>query len=481
MGAALVERDKKKHLIINYVGVGSPSGPGMIAAPPEGGIDMGRSDQIDGRDLRHLFGLLASGVMVYRGQTSEALMHLRQLLTDEELQGELRWHLRDQYAMRWAALGYVDEALWLVLEDEAVANAREDRLAMLNALGTRVRLLEMLGATTRAVDEAKRYLEVRQHSKDHPTDIASALSMYAEMLLAADDVPLAKAQIAKLEATCVDACKEELLPYLSQIYGSVPPGSSELRATLFERIQQLGAQQTDSSMRAQLFVLQGFSAMESQDYTQALVAFLEAERIYGDLQSTPGLARTKYYAYLAQLGMKEPLRAYETATEVIALAQELRDYSLASRVYDQLSAIYLSLDMEQAPGTYIKLASRLLTSVYEAQVAVGDLAQSCETLFSIGTLFFRLGAFDDATIVLQKAVVYGIRATRFDIAAMSHLTLGLMARARGDMEGFRDELTRAQTMAELAQSPAIFEAIDRALAPAPQEPEEAPPVDTQLL
>ncbi len=483
LGAALLERGKKKkqHLVINYTGIGPSAGPGMIAAPPEDGMDMGRSDKIEGKHLRQIFGTLMSGVLVYRGQTSEALMHLRQMLGDKDLQGEMRWHLRDQYAMRWAALGYVDEALWLVLEDEAVGKAREDRLATLNALGTRVRLHEMLGATPLAVTEAKRYMEMREQGGDDAGSIASAISMYAEMLLAADEVDKARAQIAKLQTSCTEDCEKDLFSYLAGIYWSVPAGMPELQDRILQTMIDIQKRQKAPSHAGNLMIYQGLTSMRDGDFAQAQLAFLEAERLFGELKFTPSVTRAKYFIFLAQLRMEDPIKAYETSGEIIALAQELRDYQTAARTYDQMVNIYFSLNMEQAPGAYIKLASRVLNAVYDAQVASGDLGKSSETLFTIGTLFFRLRALDDASIVLQKAVVYAIRSTRFDIAAMSHLTLAMIARARGNMESFNEEIARAQTMAEISGDANVLEAIDRALAPPPQEPQEAPPVDTQLL
>jgi hypothetical protein len=63
---------------------------------------------------------------------------------------------------------------------------------------------------------------------------------------------------------------------------------------------------------------------------------------------------------------------------------------------------------------------------------------------------------------------------------MSHLTLGLIARARGDAEGFRNEIQRAELMGRLSGNPVVLEAIQRALEPAPARPE-TPPDGSQVL
>ena len=484
-GAALVPSGKrnKEHLVINYTGIGPATGPGMIAAPPEGGMDMGRADSIEGKDLRQLFGTILSGVLVYRGQTSEALMHLRQMLADDDLQGAMRWHLRDQYAMRWGALGYLDEALWIVLEDEAVGKSRSDRLATLNALGTRVRLHDMLDASDLATSEAKRYLELRQQGADDPGAIASARAMYAEMLLNQNEVDQARTQIATMQTECVEDCAQDLFSLLAGIYWSVPPGTQDLQSRMLQTMTELHERFKNPAHAGNLMIYRGILSMQEKEFAQAQLAFIEAERIFSELQYKPSVMRAKYFSFLAQLGMEDPINAFETSTEIIAFAQELRDYESAAQTYNDLVNVYFSLDMEQAPGAYIKLASRMLNAVYDAQVASGNLGKSSETLFTIGTLFFRLQALEDASIVLQKAVVYSIRATRFDIAAMSHLTLAMIGRATGNMEMFESEIARAQSMAEISGDPAVIDAVNRALAPPPnqEEPQDTPSVDTQLL
>lgn len=478
VAGALIERDGREHLVINYTGIGPATGPGMVAAPPEFGIDMGRADKIGASELRHMCGLFTGAVFVYRGQTSEALMHLRQMLGDEKIQGELRWHLRDQYAMRWASLEHWSEALWLVLEDEEIATQRQDRQAVLNALGTRVRFYDELGLPDKALEQSARYLKMRQEDKAHPSAIMSAMGMHAEMLMSKGQITEAKSTLANLEKMCPDGCSGDLFAYISGVYWSVPQDNKALQDELLAKLESLAKKGDDAI--ASLRIYQGFHAMRDGQFEQALVAFLEAERLFDLKKSQPGVARAKYFAFLAQLGMKEPLKAYETASEALSLATDLRDYATAALIYDRLSSVYLSLDLNQAPGNYIRVASKILISVYESQVATGDLGKSSETLFTIGTLFFKLGSLDEATTVITKAVIYSIRATRFDIAAMSHLTLGLIARARGDAEGFRNEIQRAELMGRLSGNPVVLEAIQRALEPAPARPE-TPPDGSQVL
>ena len=231
VGGAIVERDGEDHLVINYTAIGPSSGPGMIAAPPEHGIDFGPVDDIDGAMLRRICGTLYSGVLINRGQTSEALMHLRQLLSDETLQGSARWHMRDQYAMRWGALGYVSEALWSVLEDEAIARARQDERAELNALGTRVRLYDLLDRPERAFEASDKYLtrqRARSGKGEAGAPLTSAVAMHAEMSMSVGKHDEAMALVDELRAMCPEGCEGDLYNMLSGVYWATPPAQTEM-------------------------------------------------------------------------------------------------------------------------------------------------------------------------------------------------------------------------------------------------------------
>lgn len=480
LGAALKEVDGELHLWINYTGVGGATGPGMVAAPPEGGIDLGPPAKLDGYKLRYVYGMIYSAMLVYRGQTSEAMVHLRQLLAHDGLVGPMRWHARDQYAMRWAALGFKEEALWLVLEDEAVARADKDLKAELNALGTRVRLYDMLKQPKAAEEQARRYLKLRLDHKQG--GVLSAQGMLAEMILSnKGDLAEVQQLIKQMSEQCPDGCQGDLFGLLSGIYWAFGEDQQGAQAELLEQLDELARQDepNSTSALATTWIYQGIEQMRAKEFEQAMIAFLEAERLFKQQNSRAGLARTQYFSFLCQMALKDPIKAYETATQLLESAQSQRDWQAAKSVYDRMAGIYAELDPEQAPEVYLRVVSRILTSVFEAQLAQGQMGRASETLFAIGNFFFRSGALKESQVVFQKSIVYAIRSTRFDVAALGHLTLGLIARAQGNQEDFRDELERAKRMAQIANDPQVDEAIKRALEP--QTVEEKDPVDTKLL
>lgn len=477
VAASIVKRGDVDHLVVNYTGVGPPSGPGMVAAPPERGVDLGPVASLSTDDVRALAGVVWGGLLVYRGQTSEALIHLQLLLSDPSVRGPLRWHTRDQYAMRWAALGFVEQALWLVLEDEAMAKQQNDERAYLNALGTRVRLYDLLDRPERALEASSEYLARRRQLAETPDApaVLSALGMHAEMLFANGKLDEGVKVMQTLREICQAGCGGDLYSMLSGIYWTIPEEAEELRARVLTELVDLG-QTGSADALASARMYQGLAALGEERLEDALIAFLEAERLYGAANNLPGLARTKYFMFMTQLARQEAQKAFELAVEAIEHDRELGDFAAAARTYDRLATLYTTMNPENSPGPWLGAARDVLAATIQGALARGNYSRASESLFGLGAFLLRLGSLPESQLVLQRGVLFAIRSTRFDIAAMCHLWLGIIAREQNDPETFRDEINRARVMAEISEDPEVMEAIERAL-----NPPEQPDTPTQLL
>lgn len=474
VGASLVSRGAAKHLIVNYTGVGPAVGPGMVAAPPEGGVDLGPIDNLSADDLRAFASVLWSSVLVYRGQTSEALMHLHLALNDRTVRGPARWHARDQYAMRWAALGYVEQALWLVLQDEAVAKKAGDQRAFLNALGTRVRLYDMLDLPTRALATSSSYLDGREDSRGESGHL-SAMGMHAEMLVNAGKMDAASRVIEDLVELCPGGCSGELSMALAGIYAAAPREEPEFRNTLLDSIVAL-AEEGPRSRMASARTFQGLAALSDDRFEDALIAFLEAERLMSELNDVPGIARIKYFMFLTQMSRQQPQEAFELAIEAIERDRELGDFDSAARTYELLSNLYTGFDGQTRPGPWLGAARDVLTAGVQAQLARGNFGKTAEALLGYGAFLTRLGEVGESQAILQRGVLFAIRATRFDIAALCHLWLGIVARENNDPETFVDEIQRARLMGTISRDPEVLRTIERVLSP-----DDEPDTPTQVL
>ena|GEM_PF-2040758 len=474
IGAAIQSVGGKDHLFVNYGGLGSPAGAGMVAAPPIGGVDLGPVDDLNPERLRSFNAMVWAAVLVYRGQTSEALLLLDQLLNYPALSGPLRWHARDQYAMRWGALGHYREALWLVLQDEAVAAQNDDRQALLNALGTRVRLYDFLDLPQRAVESAKAYLDERIQEKPDAT-WRSAVGMYAEMLMSNAEIDAALAAIKPLEESCPDGCQGDLASYIAGVFWRVPSERNDVRNQLFKRMESLG-EDASSEQQAGLRVYQGLMSLRSEDFTQGLIAFLEAERLYKKVHNLSGQARALYFASVADMGRDEPQSAYERALESQKIQMELNDFAGSAELFKHMSALYTNPDFLQNPGPFLGGARQVLGGAVEAGLAMGDLGLAGEALLSFGSFQLKIGMEAQASETLSQAAALGTLSARFDLAALAHLYSAAIARQSGDAAGFQREISRAQLMAELSNEPTIIKAVDEMINP--EAPAEIP---TQLL
>lgn len=471
----VIDRDGTPHLVINYTGVGPAAGPGMVAAPPEGGVDLGPLSQVTAESVIPLATVVWAAVQVYRGQTSEALIHLRDALSNRALQGALRWHARDQFAMRFAALNFDREALWLVHQDMHVASRMADERAYPNALGTVVRLYDMLGLQDAALAASTEYFDARQVDRPQAAYL-SAAGMQLEMLLNAGQVDQARELFADLVELCEDGCEGDLGLLLLASYWATPEDAEDFRREVLDVIVEV-ADSRGGGVLASARMYQGLEAMRDDRLEDGMIAFLEAERIYTSENYLTGVARSHHFMMMVQMARENPDEAYQSGVKAVEIHQELRDFRDAANTYSRLSGLYVGFDQRSKPGPYLGAAREVLVAAIASQFALGNYGQASEALLNYATFLLKIGQVPQARNTFQRAVLSAIRATRFDVAAMSHLSLGIVARQQNDADTFRDELRRASVMAEMSGDPEIKDAVKRVLT-GPTEDEEPP---TQLL
>ncbi len=476
VGASVRERQGRRHLMVNYTGVGPAVGAGLVAAPPNGGTDLGPVDELQAEDLQSFAAVVWASVLIHRGQNSRALLHIHNLLSDPELDGPLRWHMRDQYAMEWGAFGHYGEALWLVLQDETIAQRADRRRARLNAMGTRVRLYDFLERPERAVDLARRYLE--EQAEAAASTRLSALGMYAEMLAKHEEYDRARKVVERLQSHCPEGCRGDLASYLISIsWVTSRDKAPELHDTMLEQVIAL-TEQTRGRPRAAARILQGIHYLERESFEQGLIAFLEAARLYRKAGDLVGLARSKHFVMLSQLRRDNFKNAIEAGRRELELRRQIRDFEGLSRAYERLANAFSTRDARQNPKLFLRAARGVLSRGYRIQRARGDFGKASKSLFVFASFLQRFGQTDQASRLFKRAVAFGLSSTRFDIAALSHLYLGLIARQNNDRATFQREIRRARLLAPLADDPRIEKTIERALESKPSQ-QQGPP--TQLL
>ncbi len=236
----------------------------------------------------------------------------------------------------------------LISQDEKEAG--ENKIAELNALGTKVRLLDMLGANDLAAVASKKYLDARKSKSD--ILYFGAFSIYIEMLLKAERIDEAKTLVPKLIAT---AKPDDLPSLLGGLYWSIPTRELEFRKAMLEEISTHTSRDTPRVL-ASLRISQGLFAFEQKQYDDALLALLEAEEAYIELKSAVGIARSNYFMFITNLSRKEPQRAFEHALKSININRTLDDFPATIRMYERLAELYSVFPPPFAPGPYLGAA-----------------------------------------------------------------------------------------------------------------------------
>lgn len=478
VGASLGGDDEER-LMLNYTGVTTAIGPGMVAAPPEGGVDMGDVDDVDDDQWRGFSSMLMGAALVYRGQTALALRHLQQALQDDALEGKWRWHARDQFAMRWASLDHYEEAMWLVLEDEALGRRDGDDHAEYNALGTRIRLHDFLDQPRQAFETAERYRQWRADDEPTSSGYLSAQAMFAEMAIQHDQQEAAEEVVDEIIELCPEGCSGDALSLLAGVYWAASGVDSELQDRIVEQMVEYGEHDDYSSM-ASARMFQGWQLMRDDDYGQALMAFLEAQRRYeGDEQETYGAARAQMYITVVEIGRGEPERAFESGTTALEMMENLGDYRATVQIYERLAEIFMDPDFAQRRDSIGAMGRSILFDGMQRQLATGDYRRAAQAQFSYGQFLFFNRALSESKAALYNAVTRAIRTASFETVTMCHVLLALIARAEGDFATFEQEVQRAEQMAEVADDPYLDELVEELQAPPEEEPSDDDP--TQLL
>jgi len=96
----------------------------------------------------------------------------------------------------------------------------------------------------------------------------------------------------------------------------------------------------------------------------------------------------------------------------------------------------------------LELLNEVLAAFFQTQVAQGDFGKAAKALFIHGTFLTHLAKFDEAQSSLRRASTYAIQTANFDIAALAHIRLAVIAKARRDKKTFADEIKRAAQMAK---------------------------------
>ena len=333
-------------------------------------------------------------------------------------------------------------------------------------------MLELPGL---ALTAAKEYREAHADQKPALSFVA-AESMYIQMLAANQKFEAAREAYDALVKACPAGCEGRLGSYLGSVYWALPPEQAEFSAEVLKTLVSFAESEGGDALAGARF-MQGMHAMKSKDFEQALIAFLEAARLYESNGDRLGYGRAKYLELMAQVRREEPDAALKAGVEALKVAESVQDYRDVTDVYGQLAQLFMPRQGLK-PGPYLAAAPDVLLAYVQCKLATGDEPGVAEALYGMGAFLLQVQQINEAQTSFQRAVYYSIRSARFDVAALSHLSLAVVARLQNNPEVFRDEIRRAKLMADISEDESIQQAIEEALQPPSEEPPDDP---TQLL
>lgn len=481
----------KGELVSNYLNTGSSVAHAMIAATPEQGLALGDADQLTPRSIKPLVYNLTAAIETHRGDNARAIYLLEDFLRRDGWDGPARWHARDQLAMRWAQAGQLHSALRSVLEDIALAEARQDPDARINAVGTLMPLYEELGMMEDSLEAATSFYELRKEKGGDKVQVNHAWRAWIEALYKAGQHNQAQKQLELLEQGCaaeVEAVRQKAYDsedpqatgrdscVLDIYYGYLTfywrtRGDDQRRQRYLSRLEELAPLMGDLNV-AGLRVIQGLEAMRKEDPEGARIAFLEARRLFEKEESLSGMARVDSLNYQLFLSEEDRQLAFEAAMSSASLYARLRDLHELAGVYRSLTRLYVNVPPQDVNGAgYARGAQQTLAEALRLQMGEGDLGSAAEVFYVSGR-FRMLSDPQQGQELLQRARGLSLRAARFDITSLVHLTLGFLDRARGDSAGFQQNMALAEDYARISGDAGLLQTVIRARSGAPAAPRE---------
>lgn len=370
-GVAVFGDIEDQSLIFNAVGYGNvPSPSGWVGILP-GGLVLPFKDDVSELADQLALSYLSNGLGM-RGNHAQAVYMLETELQRDDIEPRMRYHLHEHLALRYAALGRLDEAMRIMHYDLFNAKKEDDTYAQLNAYSIRSYLDREAGLPEQNIRDERAFLELAEGNlPDYALD-GERLGL-ARALLENDEIDeaeklissvanrakergdyrihmhaitlLTRVQIIRdqLEAALLvfDALEDDIESYPKETRVSLRMLRAELLAkmgdfhdsldTLFETFDEL----EEISLSGQATALQRSAGimMAISQPLQATRAILDAAKIYNQLHLVPETAGMLALAAHLRLGLAEQLPPQQ-ANEM--LVDALQEFQRAATLYRAL-------------------------------------------------------------------------------------------------------------------------------------------------
>lgn len=437
-GVAVFGDIEDKTFIYNAVGYGNvPSPSGWVGILP-GGLPLPFDEDVSELADQLALSYLSNGLGM-RGDHAQAVYMLESELRRDDIEPRMRYHLHEHLALRYAAMGRLDEAMRIMHYDLIDARAEDDVYAQLNALSIRAYLDRESGLDEQILLDGKNFLSLADGVLPDFALDGERLG-YARGLLETGELDEAE----KLIGTVVNS--------------AVSRGDYRIHLhaiTLLTRIQV----QRDQ-LEAALLV---FDSLEDEinDYskeTRVSLRMLRAE-LLAQIEDYPESLNTLFQAFeeLEDISLAGQASALQRAAGIMmAIGQPLQ----ATRAILDASEIYQTLDLVPEAASMLALGAHLRLGLSEQlppQQANEMLVDALQEFQRAATMYRALGNNSDAAEATFYVAVLngrfdntGAKDPLYEVAKQLYLELGDFE-ALAQVTLFQQHIAMATGQAELAQ------------------------------
>lgn len=427
------------NFIYNAVGYGNvPSPSGWVGILP-GGLSLPFEEDVS--ELAHQIALsyLSNGLGM-RGDHAQAVYMLETELRRDDIQLRMRYHLHEHLALRYAAMGRLDEAMRIMHYDLLDARAQDDVYAQLNALSIRAYLDREAGLDEQILIDGKGFLTLADGVLPDFALDGERLG-YARGLLETGQFNEAEKLISTVINSAVARGDYRIHLHAVTLLTRIQVQREQLETALlvFDSLED-DIEDYSTETRVSLRMLRAELLAQIEDYPTSLnmlfQAFEELEEI-----SLAGQASALQRAAGIMMAISQPLQATRAILDAAEIYQKLSLVPEAASMLALGAHLRLGLADQLPPQQANEMLIDALQEFQRAATmyrALGNNSDAAEATFYVAVLN---GRFDNT----------GARDPFYAVAKQLYLQLGDFE-SLAQVTLFQQHIAMATGQAELAQS-----------------------------
>lgn len=385
--AVFGDKEDAHTFIYNAVGYGNvPSPSGWVGILP-GGMPLPYQDSVAELAPQLALSFLANGLGM-RGNHAQAIYMLEAALRSDNIDARMRYHLHEHLALRYAAIGHIDEAMRIMHYDLINAQRDDDIYAQLNAYSIRSYLDNEWGLNTQMIQDENRFLELADGVlPDFGLD-GEKLGLARGLLLDGD---LKKAEQLTIEIATKAKERGDYRVHMHAIsmLTRIQLQNDELAAALlvFDALEdEMDNYQTETQVALRLEQAQLLT--QAGDVHEALeMLFQTFDRL--DEISPAGKANALQRAANIMLAIEQPIQANLAIMEAAKIYEELGLEQEAANLWTAGANLSLSIVPTMPPQQGVQILKKVREELQHASNifrALGDEGQAAACLFFIAAI-----------------------------------------------------------------------------------------------